>query len=228
MRKKLLNLCLMMLLSICSTVAYALDKVEGVYQIGSAGDLKAFAEIVNGGETYACAALTADIDLGIDLPEIGTDNFPFRGIFDGKGHTITINAYPEWESGEHGSAIISRFQGNALVKDLKVQGTITTGQKYASGIVAKGRGTVRGCWIDLTVKSSIDGDATHGGVIGVPDEGALVENCLVMITIEGATTTNCGGIYGWCSGQVTAANNLVINDGNFNLTNGGSATVGRN
>ena len=228
MRKKLLNLCLMMLLSICSTVAYALDKVDGVYQIGSVDDWKSFAEIVNGGETYACAALTADIDMGIDLPELGTDNFPFRGILDGKGHTITINAYPEWESPEHGSAIISRFQGNALVKDLKVQGTITTGQKYASGIVAKGRGTVRGCWIDLTVKSSIDGDATHGGVIGVPDEGALVEDCLVEITIEGATTNNCGGIYGWCSGQVTAANNLVINDGNFNLTNGGSATIGRN
>ena len=40
MRKKLLNLCLMMLLSICSTVAYALDKVDGVYQIGSVDDWK--------------------------------------------------------------------------------------------------------------------------------------------------------------------------------------------
>ncbi|MGM9678347.1 MAG: hypothetical protein ACI3X7_00995 [Bacteroidaceae bacterium] len=228
MRKKLLNLCLMVLLSICSTVAYALDKVDGVYQIGSAEDYAAFAEIVSGGETFACAVLTADIDLGTDLPEVGTDQNPFRGIFDGQGHTITINAFPEWESSEHGSAVFNRIQGNALIKNLKVQGTITTGQKYASGIAAKGRGTVRGCWVDVLVKSSKDGDATHAGVIGVPDEGALVEDCLVKFTIEGISTQNCGGIYGWCNGQETASNNLLINDGNFDLTNGGSATIGRN
>ena len=64
MSKKLLNLCMAMLLSMVCTAAWALSEVGGVYQIGTAADLVAFAELVNGGKPFANAVLTADIDKG--------------------------------------------------------------------------------------------------------------------------------------------------------------------
>ena len=91
MRKNLLNLCLTALMCVVSTTAWALSKVDGVYQIGTAEDLKAFAELVNSTEPYANAILTADIDKGTDNTQIGRDGQDFQGVFDGAGHTITYN-----------------------------------------------------------------------------------------------------------------------------------------
>ena len=73
MRKKLLNACLLAMMMVTSTTAWALSQVDGVYQIGTAEDLKAFADLVNGGDSYACAVLTADIDYGIESTMIGMD-----------------------------------------------------------------------------------------------------------------------------------------------------------
>ena len=130
MSKKLLYLCLMTIMMVFSMSAYALDKKDGVYQIETASDFKAFAELVNGGDTYACAELIADIDLGTDGTMIGSDTNRFRGQFDGKGHTITVNFFPKAD----GQALFRNIEGNALVQNLKVQGKITTGKKQAAGM----------------------------------------------------------------------------------------------
>ena len=57
MRKRLLNLCLTALMSVVCTAAWALSDVGGVYQIGSAADLEAFAQLVNDGQVNANAEL---------------------------------------------------------------------------------------------------------------------------------------------------------------------------
>ena len=228
MSRKLLNLCSAALLSVVSTAAWALSEVGGVYQIGTAEDLKAFAELVNGGEgmPYLNAVLTADINKGADETMIGRDGLDYQGCFDGAGHTITIDVINQ---DADGTAIFRNVGDNALIKNLKVQGTITTNKKYASGIAAWSSGTIRGCYIDVNVVSAMAGDATHGGVVGVAYQGAMIENCLAKFTINGATTQNSGGVVGWCDGRTNVINCLVINDGsNFDLTNGGSGTIGRN
>lgn len=67
---------------------WALEEVDGVYQISSAADLKAFAELVNGGQNTVSAVLTADIVADADQPMIGlTSGTAFKGSFDGQGHT---------------------------------------------------------------------------------------------------------------------------------------------
>ena len=81
MSRKLMNLCLTALLSVVGTAAWALSEVGGVYQIGTADDLKAFAELVNGENPYANAVLTADIDKGTDITQIGRDGQDFQGVF---------------------------------------------------------------------------------------------------------------------------------------------------
>ena len=215
-------------MSMVCTAAWALSEVGGVYQIGSLEDFVAFAELVNGGEGQPClnAVLTADIDKGADETMIGRDGLNYQGCFDGAGHTITINVINQ---NADGTAIFRNVGDNAFIKDLKVQGTITTTKKYASGIAAWSSGTIRGCYVDVNVVSGVAGDATHGGIVGVAYQGAMIENCLAKFTISGATTQNSGGIVGWCDGRTNVINCLVINDGSeLDLTNGGSGTIGRN
>ena len=225
MSKKLLYMCMMTIMMVFCMSAYALDKKDGVYQIGSADDFNAFAQLVNGGEASANAVLTADIDKGTDGTMIGKDGVDYQGTFDGQGHTITINMF---SAGENGIAVFRNIGARAFIKDLKVKGTITTDMKHAAGIAAWSRGTIVGCYTDLNVVSGVAGDATHGGVVGVAYQGAMIENCLAKFTINGATSTNNGGIVGWCDGRTNVVNCLVINDGSNFQIDGGSGTIGRN
>lgn len=81
----------MAILMAISLSVYALDKVGNVYQIGSAEDYFAFVQLVNAGERDANAILTADIDLGTNNTKMGLNNQGYRGVFDGAGHTITVD-----------------------------------------------------------------------------------------------------------------------------------------
>ncbi len=209
MRRKLLNLCMIALFSVFTTAAWALSEVGGVYQIGTAEDLLAFAELVNGGQVNANAVLTADIDKGSDGTMIGTSANMYSGFFDGKGHTIKINIIAE-------ATYAGLFQytgGSAVIQNLKVEGTITTANKFAGGLVGRNRGVIRGCYIDVTIDSEVAGDGTHGGVAAVTNRGALIEDCLVKTSILGENTICCGGVVGWAEERTNIVNCLVINDG---------------
>ena len=228
MRKSLLSLCAAALFSVASTAAWALSDVNGVYQIGTAADWEEFAALVNGGEVNACAVLTDDIDTGIDGTMIGVADQQgkrYDGTFDGQGHTIKINLYPE-----AGDAGIFRYIGwRAIIQNLKVTGTITTSSKFAAGIVGRGRGIVRNCWSDVVINSSVPGDATHGGIVAVGYSGTIVENCLVQTAIKGETTQNCGGVVGWAENPVNIVNCLVLSDESaFDLSTGLSRNIARN
>ena len=228
MRKRLLNLCLTALFSVVSTAAWALSDVNGVYQISSAADWEEFAALVNGGEVNACAVLTADIDLGMNSTMIGVADQQgkrYDGTFDGQGHSIKINLFPDAQD-----AGPFRYLGwRGIIQNLKVEGTITTASNFAAGIVGRGRGIIRDCWIDVTIKSSKAGDATHGGVVGIGYSGTIVENCLVQTAIVGETTQNCGGVVGWAENPVNIVNCLVVSDNShFDISNGGSRNIARN
>ena len=223
MRKKLLNLCMTALLGAVSTSAWALSQVDGVYQIGTAADLKAFADLVNGGELYANAILTADIDKGTDNYRIGT-NGDYHGVFDGAGHTITYNM----TFTEQGGALFRNIGTHGVIKDLKVQGTITTSNKFAAGIAGWNSGRILGCYVDVNIISSIQGDATHGGVAGVAYTGTLIENCLAKIDMDGEASNNCGGVVGWANDKINIVNCLVVSDGSTISTSSGSSNIARN
>ena len=132
MRKNLLNLCLTALMCVVSTTAWALSKVDGVYQIGTAEDFNDFAALVNGGEVTANAVLTADIDLGSNVTMVGVNDNAgaYHGTFDGQGHTITINM----NTTENYTAVFRYVGWRAVIENLKVAGTITTTGKFAAGI----------------------------------------------------------------------------------------------
>ena len=97
--KKMVRAVLFAVMAVFSTAVFAEDEdpcampanlteIDGVYQIGTCGDLYKFAAMVNGGETGINGRLTADIDLnGSDTKQwtpIGTAEKPYKGTFDGK------------------------------------------------------------------------------------------------------------------------------------------------
>lgn len=231
MGKRLLSTCIMAFMMAVCMSAYALEKVNGVYQIGTAEDFAEFAALVNGGEKDANAILTADIDLGTNNTKIGRNNFDYLGTFDGAGHTITID-FSEGTDGE-GPALFRSIGQRAIVTRLKVQGTITAAKyKHSATIANYSSGVIRNCFADIVVKANFadNADASIGGIAGQLNKCALVENCLSKIKVLGSTTHKCGGLAAWVDAQrVCIANCLVINDeeSNFNWSDGKSAGLVR-
>ena len=225
MKKKLLNLCMAALLSVVSTSVWALSQVGGFYQIGSAADLKAFAELVNSTEPYANAILTADIDKGTETYRIGRDGQDYQGVFDGNGHSITYNM----TLNENGAGLFRNVGVHAVIKNLKVQGTLKTNGSYAGAIAGWSSGRIIGCYVDVNIISSKDGDATDGGLVGIAYRGSVIENCLAKIDLDGAATQNCGGVVGWANEKINIVNCLVVSDGStLDISNGASANIARN
>ena len=231
MRRKLLNTCLMTIMVVYNMSAYALDKINGVYQIGSTEDYFAFVELVNGGEKDANAILTADIDLGTNNTKIAANNSNYLGTFDGAGHTITID-FSEGTDGE-GPALFRSIDQRAIIKRLKVQGTLRAGKyKHTAAIANYSSGVIRDCFVDVNVEASFEdnADASIGGIAGQLNKVALIENCLSKIKITGSTTHKCGGLAAWIdAARVNIANCLVINDAesDFNWSDGKSAGLVR-
>ena len=219
MRKQLLRGSLAGLFLLMSAGTWALDQVDGVYQIGSAQDLVDFAAVVNE-DGNVNAVLTADIDLtGVEMPCMND----FSGEFDGQGHSITNFTYTT--TGEM-QGFFGKLSG-AKVQNFSIDGTInamhgssgTIG--YADGgaeirnvhcgvdvnVENKGHcgglvGSLRTAWVDGCTYSGTftiiheKGDS-DGGVAGYTDKGKIT-NCLfsgkIIVTQAG---NHCGGILGY-------------------------------
>ena len=154
---------LMMLLSLLlwGNGLKALDQNDGVYQIGTAEDLLAFSELVNGGEYAANAVLTADVDLG-DIsyfPPIGKQYWPagptlyFSGTFDGQGHII-YNLRVEMDDAGAETGLFGRLNG-ATVQNV---GIVNATLKNSSALRA---GVLGGC----AVSSKISNCFTVGNIV---------------------------------------------------------------
>ena len=196
MRKTLLNLCVVTLLSVVSTSAWALSQVNGVYQIGSAADLKAFADLVNSGTTGASAVLTADIDYtAYTTGYIGTDSRRYSGTFDGQGHTITTNI----KTTVQGTGLFGSISG-ATIKNLVLDGSIESSQKWIGGIggIARGATNIQNIIVKSTVKFTGGAvDSTCGGLFGDMEGAFTVKNCAFLGTINVGSGTNVGGLVSW-------------------------------
>lgn len=232
MKKRLLNVCLTAILMAVSMSAYALDKIGNVYQIGSAEDYFAFVQLVNSGARNANAVLTADIDLGTDNTKMGLGNQGYLGVFDGNGHTITVD-FSEGTVYNEGPALFHSVDQRAIIKRLKVQGTLRAGKyKHTAAIANYCSGIIRDCIADVHIIADFPAtaDASIGGIAGQLGKVALIENCLAKIKITGSTTHKCAGLAAWVDAKYTnIANCLVINDdaSDFDWSDGKSAGLAR-
>lgn len=205
--KKLFYVCALLVccMSALSTLAQEPTENEGWYELQNAEDLTWFANQVNNGNRTLNARLTADIDYTQETTMIGVNN-DYEGVFDGQGHTITI----QLDRSAEGAALFWGIQSNGKVCNLHVAGTIHTNAKCAGGITSYLYGTVENCWSSVVINSDTDGDGTHGGIAGQGKSGFLIKNTLSTTSIIGEKTNCCGGLIGWMDGGGTFENCLNL------------------
>ncbi|WP_027454447.1 FIVAR domain-containing protein [Xylanibacter brevis] len=183
-----------------SVGAMAIEPVDGVYQIGSAQDWAEFCTLHNDGTNQRLnAVLTADVTVdGNAMVGINGGGKPYRGTFDGQGHKLIVS----YNLDEERVAPFRRING-ATIKNLIVEGTITTTSKLASGLVGglwQSGTTIQNCVSYVTINDTNSGDATHGGICGSFEDvnGAnVIENCAFFGAINAPNREGCGGLVGW-------------------------------
>lgn len=200
-KQRLLTVLMTLLLSV--TGAWALDGSgtnSDPYQLGSVQDWKDFAAIVNGGTPNIDAKMIADIDLGTDQTMIGSSTYPYGGVFDGQGHTLTVHLISTTE------ANIAPFRSisNSTIKNLAVAGSVT-GLLHSSGLVSgmPADNTVNNFISNVMVSVTITTTASHcGGILGHGGNATTtIQDCLFNGTIngkEGGSTV--AAICGWTEG----------------------------
>lgn len=199
---------------------------NGVYEIKNLGHLQWFVDYVNAGNTSINSKLMADIDASsAENLGIGTDSYKYAGIFDGNGYTITIKL-----NGSESVALFPYVNG-ATIKNLTVKGYITASGKYAATLVgqAEGNVTIEKCISAVEITSTVSGDGTHGGLVGVLNSGTLnINNCGFIGAINGSSTNSCGGLVGWSNGTTKISNSFVATTFSVSATNGNTFSRGNN
>ena len=182
---------------------------DGTMQIATGAQMNIFAALVNDGNTTLNAELTDDIEVGSYFVMIGKNNVPYKGVFDGKGHTITANI----DKSDKDDVGIFGMVTDATICNLKVTGNIV-GHSHV-GMIGRSN--------DHTVISNVESNVyvlgynNVGGFIGNASKGTQqFKNCLfsgksaVDMSIGG---NGAGGFVGWAAeSNITASNCLCIGE----------------
>lgn len=172
--------------------------VDSVYEIGTAEQLNWFASLVNhdGTKHKYSARITADIDFSEYSSQdvlIGLGGNDFTGVFDGQMHTITVNYNTDQQL-----MGLFRFAKNSVIRNLIVEGSITSSAEWAAGIAAYivGATTVENCISKVNIVANKEADCTDAGIAARSDAGSIIRNCAFLGSITGPGFNN-GGILGW-------------------------------
>ncbi len=211
---KYLHKAMAALMLLCiGTSMWAIEAVDGVYQISSAADLKAFAELVNGGDNEISAVMTADIVADADQPMIGTSANWFKGTFDGQLHKLTLNWTGDHALSQDPSGLFARMAGT--VQNLYVDGNVeTTGVR--TGVVAgrlEGASVIKNVITNVTLSLKISGDTAGSLLVSRPSAGSSeITNCIVLGKMVGENAIQAGGLVGWNPNDVitTITNSAVL------------------
>ena len=222
--------------------------VGGCYEISDADMLYAFAAAVNNGNAIACGKLTANIVVNQNVlttadgtsnvsssgEYIGSNsasfrqwtpigdsyNRPFKGTFDGQGHTISGLYFNDPSSSDVG--LFSSVFGDPKPVTIENVGLVDSyfrGNSSVGGLVGNAKGLV-------TIKNSFNAGSINaqggifGGLVGYSLQSSADD---VKLTISNSYNTGSlnGGSYG--GGLVGSAVDLIIS----NSYNTGSVTVSK-
>lgn len=209
MKKRALSLLMavIMVVSLLPTAVWAADGTlsgsgteADPYLIASADDLKAFRDKVNAGDNSTlCAKLTQNIDLGNNswtpiISSSATYITAYKGTFDGDYHTINGLKIDSTASNQ---GLFGAING-ATIKNLKVNGSVTSSNNYIGGIVGKvQQGTIENCSFSGTVSTTKSGGYA-GGITSyagnTSTQKATITGCANTASVKGGVT---GGIAGY-------------------------------
>ena len=185
---------------------------DGFYTLTTADDLAWFAALVNHGHKKVNARLGADIDFTSYTQQdvmIGGDAYSANeneekmafegGIFDGQGHTITINYNVSYDG-----VALFKVVRDANIRNLVVKGAIESTERFIGGLgyVSRGNSTFENIIIDVDITGSYAGDATDGGFFAVCHEWATFRNCAFIGSIIAPDSEGSAAIIGYAHGSV--------------------------
>ena len=178
-----------------------------IYLINNAAQWTAFCDMLYDNATYnRFKGKTVKLGANITVTRMaGSSNHDFCGSFDGQNYTLTFNygsstAYANEEYIAPFSYVSNVDEVAANINNLKVAGTIYTSAQFAAGLIGAHWGDVniQNCRVSTVINSSIDGDGTHGGIVGVDRSGTLtIRGCVFDGQLLGSSTNACGGIVGF-------------------------------
>ena len=194
--------------NLSATITYPLNE-NNITQSGDTYTIKT-AE----GWNYFCQRMEVDDDLdgfsgktvvlGDDISVTtmaGSGKYPFKGTFDGDGHTLTFNYTADMPN----CAPFCTTNG-ATIRSLHVTGLIEGGiWNYMGGLIgsASGNLTIENCRVSTQISSIISGTAFNGGFVGYLSSQynqCHITGCVFDGLIYNSNTWNqtygCGGFVG--------------------------------
>lgn len=160
-------------------------------------DLKEFASTSIDWAEDVYLRLDADIDAStLDTP-IASKGSPFRGHFDGAGHSISNLRLTETAVGE----AVGLFGGlkNGEIKNLGVVNADITGSTYAGILVGYATsGTIKACYTTGEVNAN---SVCTGGLVG-DNVGAVISDCYSGAAVSNTADCAVGGLVGKNAGVI--------------------------
>ena len=166
------------------------------------------------GWNYFCRRMEVDDDLNgfsgktIKLADnisvttmAGSGKYPFKGTFDGDGHTLTFN----YTATAFYSAPFQKTNGTTI-RNLHTTGSIQAGDfQNCGGMVGLTNGnlTIENCRVSTKISTTYSGNAGHGGFVGFLTSqynqchitGCVFDGLIYNPNYSG-TTYGCGGFVG--------------------------------
>ena len=125
----------------------------------------------------------------------GSGNSPFKGIFDGGNHTLTL----DYNGSDNFVAPFPNVSDSVTFRDLTIDGTITSTGDYAAGLVGHLFGTVTldRCKSDVEITAG----GGSGGLVGLCEHSVSFTNCVSSAVIH-CSVGNNSGFVGWSRSSV--------------------------
>ena len=202
------------------------------FLISSRADMEALATAVNNGNEFRNRhfLLTQDITDAVTTiigHNLGFPSRPFRGVFDGGGHTITVNI-----STNQRYVGVFGFLTSATIKNLGVRGSIirlnSSNPAYVGGIVgfASAGVTISNCFNTAYITAVSSDYIRVGGIVGEMRGAGSIANSYNTGNISASGNgVSSGGIVG--SSWTTAGSRTITNSYNTgNISASGNSSSG--
>lgn len=229
------------------------DQTNGFMYIwvDGADQLQGIQDFVNNDSNaaYYNYALKSDIDASVlkNYKAIGGDT-GYQGTFDGRGHAIigltaggseaantgVFSAVGEQGAVKNLSVLAGNFTGKdnvgavagvnkGTISDITTYGNTVTSDGHAGGLVGTNENIISGSTSVSNVIANSK-EAMAGGIAGLNDEGAVIDNSESNSAVAGnvATSSGLGGVAGENKGTLSKVDNLGVTNGG----DSGSTAVG--
>jgi len=178
-----------------STFSSGTGKPDDPYLISTADDLNSIGN--NPRLMAAHFKLIADIDLaGVDFFIIGGKWNPFRGTFEGGGHTVSnfkYNSEDTNSTGLFGSVADGKISGVGLIDPV----VVVAGGHYHGALMGFNEGILTDCYVESV---NISGDDYVGGLVGLNGILGTISRCYAMGNVTGKE--DVGGLVGGNDGEI--------------------------